>query len=138
MIRKWFNKKYKIPKEVDVSKLNDNVIKLTGKTQYRPNCWNATQLFFGFEEIRYTSDTEMEKWLADNTVVDEMKLCTPGTIVVFRNGHILVHTTVYVAPGLMWHKRGINGSWEFVTSEQAREIYNEADNFEYRLFRSAS
>ncbi len=125
-----------IPKEVDISKLNSNVITLTGKQQYPANCWNATQVFFGSKEIRHTTAEEMEEWLKANTITDNMQLCSPGTILVFRTGSALIHTAVYVAPGILWHKRGVSGMWEFVTPKQAREIYFEADNFEYRLLKS--
>lgn len=138
MLSQLFKRKPKslIPKGVDPSKLNTNVIALTGKAQYPANCWNATQVFFGSKEIRHTTAEEMEIWLKANTIADDMQLCMPGTILVFRTGSTLIHTAVYVAPGILWHKRGVSGAWEFVTPKQAREIYFEADNFEYRLLKS--
>ena len=138
MLSKIFKKKNKslIPKEVDIAKLNSNVIALTGKQQYPANCWNATQVFFGHNEVKHTTALEMEKWLMDYTCTDPMNMCGVGTIMVFRRGTELIHTAVYVAPGLLWHKRGVSGHWEFVTPKQAREIYFEADNFECRLLKS--
>ena len=138
MFSQLFKRKPKslIPKEVDISRLNTNVIALTGKQEYPANCWNATQVFFGHNEVKHTPAVEMEEWLKTNTIPDEMQRCTPGTILVFRRGSELWHTAVYVAPGILWHKRGVSGMWEFVTPKQAREIYFEADNFEYRLLKS--
>lgn len=138
MFARLFMKKSEplIPKEVDIVKLNSNVISLTGKQEFPANCWNATQVFFGSNDVRHTTAEEMEHWLAANTIHDPMKSCSYGTILVFRQGNLLIHTAVYVAPGILWHKRGVSGAWEFVTPKQAREIYFEADNFEYRLLKS--
>lgn len=131
-----FRKKSTIPKEIDISRLNRNVIELTGKKEYPANCWNATQVFFGHSKVKHTTAEEMEVWLKVNTTLDDMQMCSPGTILVFRKGKELWHTAVYVAPGLLWHKRGTCGHWEFVSLKVARQVYFEADNFEYRLIKS--
>lgn len=135
MISKWFKKKLLTLKGVDVSRLNSNVIALTGKHEYPANCWNATKLFFGHGNVEFTSPLDMEEWLKTNTAPNETKSYTFGTILVFRRDEELLHTAVYVAPNLLWHKRGIRGHWEFITLKQAKEIYFEANNFEHRLIK---
>jgi len=59
----------------------------------------------------------MERWLKDNTVLDELQLCTPGTIWVLRQGKGLIHTAVFVGPGVLWHKRGCSGHWNLYLSK---------------------
>lgn len=131
--------------KITPSVLPNNVSKLTGNHKEGPNCWNATMLFFNpKEEIRFVPPTEMIEWLEENTVKDDMKLCKPGTIIVLYNEDCqhtvdgLIHTAVYVAPGVLWHKRGMGGPWELVTEKELRAIYFETQRFEYRLFKEAA
>lgn len=136
---------------VDMSALPSNVSKLTGNKEHGPNCWNATMLYFHTDEIvRYVPPNEMNEWLSKNTTDDYFKTCAPGTILALycqdyicededrpinSNDEGLVHTAVWVAPGLLWHKYGCGGPWEFITEKQLRKAYPEADRWEYRIIK---
>jgi len=132
----WFKKKV----EVNTSGLPENVVRLTGNKVVGPNCWNATILFFKPEEqARYVSPEEMDYWLNYHTVADEYKFCAVGSILALYNAaDELIHTAVYVSPGVLWHKRGIGGHWEFVTERQLKAIYFEAKRREHRLYKEAA
>lgn len=137
----WFKKPKKedpvfYPPNVDIKMLPSAVLRLTGKVDHPANCWNATQIFFKDEQHKFTSAEDMEVWLSNNTKPDDMNMCAPNSIIVMRQGELLIHTAVYVAPGWLWHKRGCSGHWEFVTPQQLRMIYFEADRFENRLLKS--
>lgn len=132
----WFKKK----PEINLSGMPENVMRLTGEKKVGPNCWNATILFFEpTEEARYTSPEEMTEWLNSNTAIDEYKFCAVGSILaLYNNKDLLIHTAVYVSPGILWHKRGIGGHWEFVTERQLKAIYFEAKRREYRIIKDAA
>lgn len=128
--------------KVDVSVLPSNVGRLTGNKEYGPNCWNATMLYFHTDEIiRYVADPEMVEWLDKHTIEDYFKRCAPGSILVMYNDNStetqkgLWHTAVWVAPGILWHKFGCGGPWEFVTEKQIRRCYPEITRIEHRLFK---
>ena len=112
------------------------VANLNGKIAHGPNCWNATIMFFEpNESVRYVEQKDMIKWLEANTSWDRYKRCEPRTILaLFSKEEGLIHTAVYVAPGILWHKRGCGGAYEFVTEKQLRKIYFEATSFEYLLY----
>lgn len=133
----------KVLLSISPSVLPSNISKLTGHIEEGPNCWNATILYFNpKEKVRFISPEEMIEWLNNNTVQDEMKLCRPGTILALYNDDCehtvdgLIHTAVYVAPGVLWHKRGMGGRWEFITEKELRQIYFETQYFEYLLFKN--
>ena len=131
-------KKKDITADLDMSIFPPCVRELTGNsdTQYPANCWNATQLYFGHaKRVGHTTSSDMELWLAANTIPDEHKLCRPGTIMVLRKGAELWHTGVFVAPNLLWHKFGCSGKWEFVTLKQMVEERYPFCNHEYRLLK---
>lgn len=120
--------------EVDTTNLPSIVNQLTGQCSSPANCWNATMLYHGFQEVRYTPPEEIAEWMHYNTVRDEFKLCTPGTIMVFTRGSELIHTAVFVAPNKLWHKRGVHGMWEFVSLEDVRMIYSGCSH-EFRILK---
>lgn len=122
-----------LPKEVNKSipKLIHN---LTGNYVSGPNCWNATILYFDQEfPIRYVSALEMETWIEQNTYEDPFKLCSPGDIFEMRLSHNkeLFHTAVWVGPGILFHKRGYTGLWEYCTEQYIRDVYSEAQHIRY-------
>lgn len=131
----WFKKK----PEVNMQGMPSNVVKLTGNKVQGPNCWNATILFFNPEaEVGYTSPEQMVEWLNNNTTEDQYKFCAVGSILALYNeADELIHTAVYVSPGILWHKRGIGGHWEFVTERQLKAIYFEAKRREHRVYSAA-
>ena len=118
---KWWSKKKSKP-AVDLHEFNpggipENVLKLNGNKEIGPNCWNATIMFFDDKEpVRYTPPEVMVDWLSKNTVEDQYKFQAVGSILVLFNDDIeeaggLIHTGVYVAPGILFHKRGTGGHW---------------------------
>ena len=123
-----------------MSTLPPVVAQLTGKEDHGPNCWNATILFFNRErKPEYTCDREMSEWLDRNTRVDEFNLCRVGTILVMGSDEYnLLHTAVFIAPGLLWHKRGCGGPWEIVTEKQIFKIYPETTKWHYRVIKDDS
>lgn len=129
----WFKRKKDL--WFDASNVPPHVMKLNDRQKSGPNCWNATMIFFNpSEKVRYVPPGEMVDWIHDNTYEDEMRLCSPGHIFAMSNDEQgLLHTAVWVAPGVLFHKRGIAGHWEFVTEKQIREIYFEATKFYYRI-----
>lgn len=130
----WWKRKPKF----DTSNVPKHIMPLINTKKAGPNCWNATILFFKpSEEIRYVSPEEMIDWIHANTSDDEYKLCRPGDIFAMSNEDSgLLHTAVWVAPGILFHKRGIANEWEFVTEKQIRTIYHEATIFHYRILKS--
>lgn len=138
-IREFFGLKPK----VDTSTLPSNVGKLTGNKAFGPNCWNATMLYFHTDEItRYVEPEEMTQWLEKHTTEDQYKRCAPGSILVLhlnvdddRTVNRLWHTAVWVAPGILWHKFGCSGPWEFITEKRLRLMYPEATDWKYRIFK---
>ena len=129
----WFKKK----PEVNMQGMPSNVVKLTGNREEGPNCWNATILFFNnAAEVGYTSPEQMVEWLSTKTVEDVHKLCKIGSILaLYDEDDELIHTAVYVSPGILWHKRGVSGRWEFVTERQLKVIYFEATRKEHRILK---
>lgn len=127
--------------KVDMSVLPSNVGKLTGNREQGPNCWNATLLYFYTDEIvRYVPPEEMIIWLQLSTTEDQYKLCAPGSVLVLYNdkddrANGLWHTAVWVAPGILWHKYGCGGPWEFVTEKDLRSYYPEVTRWEHRIFK---
>lgn len=117
----------------DKSDVPEHIMNLIGTREEGPNCWNATILFHKpDEEIRYVSPEEMEQWLKENTREDRYKRCEPGDILAFYDGcKDLIHTAVWVAPGILFHKRGVANGWEFMTQRKMRELYFEAIYFKY-------
>ena len=140
MLKKWWGKPKADLHEFNPGGIPENVLKLNGNKEIGPNCWNATIMFFdSLEPIRYTPPEVMADWLQKNTVEDQYKFQAVGSILVLFNDDIeeaggLIHTAVYVAPSILFHKRGTGGHWEFVTEKQLRRIYFETTRSEYRLF----
>ena len=141
---KWWQKS-KVQQKADLNEFNpigvpSNVMKLTGNKEIGPNCWNATIMFFDEQEpVRYTPPEVMVEWLTKNTAEDNYKFQAVGSILVLFNeeqeeANGLIHTAVYVAPSILFHKRGTGGHWEFITEKQLRQIYFETTRSEYRLF----
>ncbi len=138
-LREFFGLKPK----VDMSTLPSNVRVLTGNVQQGPNCWNATMLYFHTDEIiRWVGPEEMVEWLEKHTVDDYFKRCAPGSILVLyadperaQCASGLFHTAVWVQPGLLWHKRGCGGHWEFITEKELRKVYPETTRYEHRMFK---
>lgn len=129
---------FKRKPKFDTSNVPQHIMPLIDKKKSGPNCWNATILFFKpSEEIRYVSPQEMVDWINEHTYEDEMKLCRPGHIIALSNEEQgLLHTAVWVAPGILFHKRGIANEWEFTTEKKMREVYFEATIFHYRILKS--
>lgn len=127
----------RIKPKVDLSTLPRVVAELTGNRENGPNCWNATILFFDKQSKRkYISDWEMEEWLYKNTNIDEYRLCRKGTILVMSSAEYdLLHTAVFIGPGILWHKRGCEGPWEIVTEKQIFKIYPETTKWHYRTIK---
>lgn len=135
MFKKLFGKAP--PIEFGSAGLPSNVMELIGTKQQGPNCWNATMLFFDpNRSIRYVTPEEMTEWLEHNTYRDEYKFCAVGSIIVLYQDNTLIHTAIFVAPGILFHKRGCAGHWEFVTEKQLRSIYSETTRYDYRLYKS--
>lgn len=119
--------------------LPEVVLKLNGGIQRGPNCWNATILYFDPNAtVKYVPPQEMNEWLQANTTPDQFKFQATGSILALYTEDVLIHTAVYVAPGILWHKRGCGGPWEFVTEKQLRQIYFEADRFDYLITKEAA
>lgn len=133
MFNKWF--KSAPPIEFSVVGLPTNIMELTGTKVNGPNCYNATMLFFEpNRHVRYIAPEEMVHWIESHTQPDPYKMCAVGSIIALYEDELLIHTAVFVAPGVLWHKRGCGGHWEFVTEKQLRRIYFETTRYEYRLF----
>ena len=130
-ILKWFNKK---EKTVDISGLPPVILQLNDTTEYGPNCWNATIKYFDPNEpTQFVSCGDMALWLDRNTEEDIYKLQATGSILALYDENSLIHTAVYVSPGILWHKRGCSGPYEFITEKQLRLVYPEAIHYDYRI-----
>lgn len=129
---------FKRKPKFDTSNVPKHIMPLIDTAKHGPNCWNAT--IFWFEPnhpIEYVPPEVMVKWIDTFTKEDELKLCRPGDILAMSNKEEgLLHTAVWVAPGVLFHKRGIANEWTFVTEKQIREIYFEATIFNYRTIKS--
>lgn len=137
MFKKWFKFNREVqPHDINWNGIPETLIKLNGKREEGPNCWNATIMFFDPDQKpQFTSCNEMIEWLNIFTTIDSMKFQAVGSILAMYQDGLLIHTAVYVGPGILFHKRGMGGHWEFVTERQIRKIYYEANQFEYRLFK---
>lgn len=130
----WFKKAP--PIEFSIVGLPTNVIQLTNTKSSGPNCWNATMLFFEpNQSIRYVPPEEMVDWLEHNTRQDPYKMCAVGSIIALYEDDALIHTAVFVAPGILWHKRGVRGHWEYITEKQLRSIYYETTRYDYLIYK---
>lgn len=131
-IMKWFTKEeQRRIYQTDLPKFVYELNEL--RNPFGPNCWNATiKYFHNNHPVEFTSQEVMIMWLMNNTYEDQYKLQATGSILALYT-HELIHTAVYVCPGILWHKRGCSGPYEFITEKELRRIYSEATSFEYRI-----
>jgi hypothetical protein len=131
--------KLRMKKASQFTKLPSFIKKVNTTYANGPNCWNATIKFFHDDvELQYISEDIMKGWLNTYTIKDKYKLCKPNTIMAMYKGSELLHTAVYVAPGLLWHKYGYAGYWEFITEKELIRAYPEHTKLEYRLYNAGN
>ncbi len=111
-----------------------------------PNCFSATIAFFDeSHDLVFVSPNDMDKWLAENTDEDAYNRCAHGTIVTLYSVACdddpayaeLIHTAVFVAPGVVFHKRGFGGRYEIVSDRDLHKMYP-SDIQHYRIFKRDS
>lgn len=104
---------------------------LLGTTQRGPNCWNATALYFGWEkEVKWTNAKDLLKFIDKHTV--EVEKCDdPDTIMLFFQRGQLIHSAIFIAPNMLFHKYGCAFDWNVIHVHDMKRIYYEATSFKY-------
>lgn len=104
---------------------------LLGTRRHGPNCWNATSVYFGWEkEVKYTDDSTLLAYI-DKHTVEVSKCDDKDTIMLFFKGRELIHSAVFVAPNMLFHKYGCAFDWNVIHVHDMKRIYFEATSYKY-------